>query len=72
LFIPASSAKETEEKTPTRQSATSSEKTFLPMVRTIPVIVMAALSLVNRDHAAHLTTAEKIAGLCPKFGCSDL
>jgi hypothetical protein len=33
---------------------------------------MAALSLVNRDYAATLATAEKIDCLCPKIGFSDL
>ena len=72
MFVAASSAKETEEKTPTRQSATNGKKTFSPIVRIISVIVMAALSLVNRDYAATLATAEKIDCLCPKIGFSDL
>jgi hypothetical protein len=33
---------------------------------------MAALSLVNRDYAATLATAEKSDCLCPKIGFSDL
>jgi hypothetical protein len=53
----SSSAKETEEKTPTRQSATKSKKIFSPVDRIISVIVMASLSLVNRDYVATLATA---------------
>ena len=55
----ASSAKETEEKTPTRQSATKGKKTFSPIDRIIAVIVMAFLSLVNRDCVATLATVIK-------------
>jgi hypothetical protein len=50
-------SKETEEKTPTRQSATKGKKIFSPVDRIISVIVMASLSPVNRDYVATLATA---------------
>jgi hypothetical protein len=79
LSVVASSAKETNEKTPTIQRATRGKKTCLPKDRTISVMVMDTLSLLPHasgsfkwveEPAAEVLTIPKI--LIPERAESSL